>query len=523
MSVIHKEKKFKPYLKYLITHILGLEEDDEDFEQCLEFALSNVLYHHFMCVDKFKVNSCLNGLVEKFKYHGFINKSKHLKQCKEKFMNLAVVKNHPEYDIGWSILSLLSLLAENPTGCLSDSLIYEEVQLTDTSLSISTLQAQDDEIDWYSYLREGDERFELPSCDSPDEWTDDEEDHTVSKLSDSESADLVTVVSKHQDDTYKPPASAQGSDKQFFSKLIRRKMQSLEWLKSHRQHSWWNDDCLREIPQSKLRDANLAIQWEKFTRFEEKLNIISEYKLLREFLWCAFVLSPGAVIFRPYYSLCSVRPDTLAKFLSPGLETLRLYREMSSFRSHLTNTLCSHTLRVYACALADILRPLGARFVHTERIIRAGESKMTLLDLSVDLEAEFGDVRYIYFNIHARVTRAWRDTPHYVQAHNVIQVLFDQLREASNSSRVSMCTSLLVQCLAVSFETVDVLLSEGRLYDPTMDNEIKPRLSLTTSTPANDFLRSFYEETSCCANAFVLVDKLNKLVALESSIQNKGE
>ncbi|KAL1465249.1 hypothetical protein WDU94_004833 [Cyamophila willieti] len=299
--------------------------------------MSNILYHHFMCVDRFKVNSCLNGLVEKFKYHGFINKSKHLKNSKEKFIDTDVVKNHHQYDVGWSILSLLSLLAENPTGCLSDSFVLEEAHLPDTSFSISTLQSQDDSIDWYSYLREGDERFQLPCDESEEEWTD-EEDQTVSRLSDSESCDVVTVVSKYQDDATllsvstqqvtisqmpslvannEPPLSVRfdGSDKQFFSKLMKRKAQSLEWLKSHRQHAWWNNINLREMPVSTMRDANLAILWEKFTRFEEKLNIVSEHKLLREFLWFAFVFSPNAVICRPYYSLSSVRPVSIIHIL----------------------------------------------------------------------------------------------------------------------------------------------------------------------------------------------------------------
>uniref|UniRef100_A0A8D9DXR8 Gamma-tubulin complex component n=1 Tax=Cacopsylla melanoneura TaxID=428564 RepID=A0A8D9DXR8_9HEMI len=480
MSVIQKEKKFKPYVKYLIGHLLDLE-----------------------------------------------------------------------YDVGWSILSLLSLLAENPTGCLSDSFVQEEAHLPDTSFSISTLQSQDNSVDWKTILREGYERFELPCDESEDEWTE-EEDQTVSRLSDSESFDLVTVVSKYQDDALLSASNAQqvtisqmlslvdnsetpmsvrfdGSDKQFFSKLMRRKAQSVEWLKSHRQHAWWNNGNLREMPLSTMEDANLAIIWEKFTRFEEKLNIVSDHKLLREFLWFSLVSSPNAVICRPYYSISSVRPDTLNKFLSTGLDTLRLYREMISFRSQLCNVLCAHTLRVYACALAKILPPLAESFVHTERLLRS-DHKVTLLELWMDNEAEFMNVRYIYYNVHARVTTAWNQTPHYMQAHNLIQVLLHEIQEASNSSRISMITSLLVRCLSVYFESVDVLLSEGRLYDPcnefflisTMDNEIVHRPQLSSSVESNEFLTSFYEETASCANDFILVDKLNKLIELESCIENKG-
>lgn len=56
-----------------------------------------------------------------------------------------------------------------------------------------------------------------------------------------------------------------------------------------------------------------------------------------------------------------------------------------------------------------------------------------------------------------------------------------------------------------------------------MDNEIRTRIPQKSSFPFNEYLQSYYEETESCGNAFALADKLNKLVALESSIQNKGK
>lgn len=466
-------------------------------------------------------------------------------------MTLDVVRNHPEYDIGWSVLSLLSLLAENPTGCLSDSLVTEDVHLPDTSLSISMLQAQDDTVDWYSYLREGDEKFQIPFNESLDEWSDDEQ--TESKLSDSQSADVVTVVFKYEKDVQKPSGSTvtihqmpsilsrndllsnryQGSNKQFYHQLVRRKMRSLEKLKSNVQNTWWNDPGVRQLPLSKVRDAQLAILWEKFNRFEEKLNIVSEYKLVREFLWSLFVYSSNAMLFRPYYSVCSARPDTLKTFLLPKLETLALFREMASFRNLLSDSVCSHSLRVYASALEEILRPLGEKFVLIERLVRKEQSKVTLLSLSVDLEKDMQDVRFIYYNIHAHVTKDWQETAHHLQAHNVLQVLFHNVQKASSNSCVSICTTLLVHCLSVSLEVVDILMSEGRIYDPSnefflvssMENEIKCRVPFTSPSPyhTSEILRSYYEETESSANSFVLVEKLNKLVALNDYIQNKGK
>lgn len=58
-----------------------------------------------------------------------------------------------------------------------------------------------------------------------------------------------------------------------------------------------------------------------------------------------------------------------------------------------------------------------------------------------------------------------------------------------------------------------------------MENEIKCRVPFTSPSPyhTSEILRSYYEETESSANSFVLVEKLNKLVALNDYIQNKGE
>jgi hypothetical protein len=61
-----------------------------------------------------------------------------------------------QYDIQWSLLSLLLHLANNPTA---------SAHLIQTTTTIAEVPDEEENFDWTSYLREGDEKF---ICDYDD-------------------------------------------------------------------------------------------------------------------------------------------------------------------------------------------------------------------------------------------------------------------------------------------------------------------------------------------------------------------
>lgn len=58
-----------------------------------------------------------------------------------------------QYDIQWSLLSLLLHLANNPTASA------HHLQTTHTTVKVPQEKEEKDNFDWASYLREGDEKF----------------------------------------------------------------------------------------------------------------------------------------------------------------------------------------------------------------------------------------------------------------------------------------------------------------------------------------------------------------------------
>ena len=68
----------EPLAVNLISTMTDIEEDEENFEICERFVLSNLLYHKFLDPDELKVKSSLKGLIQKFKIHAQPEKAGHL-------------------------------------------------------------------------------------------------------------------------------------------------------------------------------------------------------------------------------------------------------------------------------------------------------------------------------------------------------------------------------------------------------------------------------------------------------------
>lgn len=68
----------EPLAINLISTVTDIEEDEENFEICERFVLSNLLYHKFLDPDELKVKSSLKGLIQKFKIHAQPEKAGHL-------------------------------------------------------------------------------------------------------------------------------------------------------------------------------------------------------------------------------------------------------------------------------------------------------------------------------------------------------------------------------------------------------------------------------------------------------------
>ena len=69
----------------LIKTVTNIEEDEENFEICERFCLSNLLYHKFLDPDENKINRILSGLEQKFRVHAQPEKANCLKFLVSKY------------------------------------------------------------------------------------------------------------------------------------------------------------------------------------------------------------------------------------------------------------------------------------------------------------------------------------------------------------------------------------------------------------------------------------------------------
>ena len=69
----------------LISTVTDIERDEENFEICERFVLSNLLYHKFLDPDELKVKSSLKGLTQKFQIHAQPEKAGHLEELLAKY------------------------------------------------------------------------------------------------------------------------------------------------------------------------------------------------------------------------------------------------------------------------------------------------------------------------------------------------------------------------------------------------------------------------------------------------------
>ena len=99
----------------LIQTITGFDSDEENFELCEKFVLSNIFYHKYLDPDEIKIDREIKGIVQKFRIHAQPEKANAFEKLIEKYKNDEVFsESHEQFDIKYRLLSLLLNLSETP-------------------------------------------------------------------------------------------------------------------------------------------------------------------------------------------------------------------------------------------------------------------------------------------------------------------------------------------------------------------------------------------------------------------------
>ena len=85
MAKLTPKEKMEIETVNLIKSLTDIDEDEENFEICERFCLSNLFYHKFLDPDENKINRSLVGLQQKFLVHAQPEKAKMFEQLVKKY------------------------------------------------------------------------------------------------------------------------------------------------------------------------------------------------------------------------------------------------------------------------------------------------------------------------------------------------------------------------------------------------------------------------------------------------------
>ncbi|CAH1406267.1 unnamed protein product [Nezara viridula] len=302
--VLNIKKLLADDLKGLITHVTGHQEGSPEFKKCEDTSWSLIVDHYYPSVYDLKVKSTLNDFVDKFKVHGFPQKAKNLKMLIEAYSELDYFKKYCGPGIQWGIVDFLIKLSFKPTNALED----------DPPLNLEKgNKSKDESFDWGTYLKEGYEKFQLPSEDE-ESWTEEEAE------------EIQNNISVHPLETFRPvqiPSPPRPTPSDLRLEALQRAENAAKWLEEHTQSLWWKNPILREIPESKRKEANYCLIWEKQMKHHRvsinETRILGERKVVMELIYvlsmpssCYFIREISKDCFKPIpdISICSISPVT---------------------------------------------------------------------------------------------------------------------------------------------------------------------------------------------------------------------
>ncbi|XP_016843596.1 gamma-tubulin complex component 5 isoform X1 [Nasonia vitripennis] len=464
-------------LKLLITAISGFEEGEEGFQICERFALSQIKHHRYLSVNSHAVKKEIEEITQKFLIHGKYDVAKEFQELVKSFLTNFDFERHPQYDVQWSLLSLLLNLANetNKSELNSSSQPYR-----DRSQNI-TITAEDDkseEIDWGQYLKEGQEDFFCNyDSDSDSEWSEDENNGQLSL-----SIPGNQKTSGNIQDATNSGTNIYQSSIHDVPKSLPQEIISKNWLKTNIQNSWWNElDWHQYKVKSEFEAAHLYEHWRKNTLKSNKIiGTLSEYQACREILWMFHIQSSMALFQEETGSEFSIRDVSIPSLTTVAFKSMLLsyyqyftmIREMVTFLENIFNHVDTSvenrkpplTYEAYAITLQQQLLRIKSGLVDFEIAMMKQEDQKTFLSISKNLKRYLDRVKMI-FEIHKSVVEDWKKMTNWQAASKLLSCLYFKMQNSSSYETVNLCATLYLASLSVYLNIVDVWLSEGRLED----------------------------------------------------------
>ncbi|KAL7306403.1 hypothetical protein TKK_0001821 [Trichogramma kaykai] len=514
LSDIHRD------LKLLITAISGFEESHEGFPICERFALSQIKHHRYLSVNSNAVKREIEEITQKFLIHGKYDVAKEFKELVESFLTCFDFERHPQYDLQWSLLSLLLNLANETNKSEISTLLSRDRSLN--GHNSSTEEEKLEEIDWAQYLKEGQEEFfNQYYSDSDSDWSEDENDGQLNLSSYKQENEPNEKKSHIIHNFIEISSREQIND-------LPQQIISKNWLKNNVQTFWWNElDWHQHRVDSPFAAAHFNEVWKKSTLRNRKVtSTISEYQACRELLWMFHAQSTMTLYQEEANSKFSVKEATIPSLTTVAFKSMlrsfcQYYTMIKDIENFLENVLRmkessenyhkpSFTYETYATMVQHELLKIKTGLSDFEIEVMKQDSQKTFLSISKLLKVQLDKIKTIY-EIHKTVTEDWEKSENWQSASKLLSKLFHKIQNCSKPDAINLCVSLYLSCLSVYLNIVDVWLSQGRLED-WRDEFLIARCTETTETSSRGYSRCLEEFVVRTLDSICLEDPVMKIL-----------
>ncbi|CAH1406266.1 unnamed protein product [Nezara viridula] len=483
--VLNIKKLLADDLKGLITHVTGHQEGSPEFKKCEDTSWSLIVDHYYPSVYDLKVKSTLNDFVDKFKVHGFPQKAKNLKMLIEAYSELDYFKKYCGPGIQWGIVDFLIKLSFKPTNALED----------DPPLNLEKgNKSKDESFDWGTYLKEGYEKFQLPSEDE-ESWTEEEAE------------EIQNNISVHPLETFRPvqiPSPPRPTPSDLRLEALQRAENAAKWLEEHTQSLWWKNPILREIPESKRKEANYCLIWEKQMKHHRvsinETRILGERKVVMELIYvlsmpssCYFIREISKDCFKPIpdISICSISPNLFSIIIDENVCVYLPYiQKLQTFISEMEQDFSSSipcTYRAYGFSMKKIFSIYRSKLEDIERTVEAQEDITTLRYLIAEITPWLHNIEYLYRVHESAISLDYKEKDCRSNALRLLTVLYSELKGG---------TMWRIGDTAWQKKTILCLFIDS----------FEPFLNMLCCHLANTYHKSFGSEFFLCGSGTLLVD-----------------
>ncbi|GFS61118.1 gamma-tubulin complex component 5 [Trichonephila inaurata madagascariensis] len=479
----------------LIRSITGFDETDENFQICLNFAESNLLYHSYTDVNSHAVKRKISSMHEKFLFQSDLDKAGALKSVTSKLIDFFEKKDETKKERGFRILSLILLLWNS---CESD--VNEK--LSNSSLSENIEASRN--FDWTSYLREDNLKYDAFS-DVSSEFSQSDQSSVNDFPSNEDSLeDLPDAPLRPptRDDSGLgiSPDSCSGTSQHFHAHLASH--ESLPSTSKRERNAltfypYWNSKFQKSYGSSpynlvtmnftKLLNDHMNSE-NPFSLIEKKV-VIHERNVIKEVLW---MLCGVKSLFIAYWDGQKFEPNPQIHLTNLTSKTLYIVlREFCAYATKQTvlqdffrKTLldasqCCRTYNAYIESMQEFIQKVRNAVSSLDAQLRKGEEIFTFMNLQRKLKSIFLEIDFLY-NIHMDVEFSIKEMQEPLhKACATLNILWKFLHYSSlqssiqDTALVKIMLKIFLKTCRPYFAFLEELMILGTFKDPHEEFLIK--------------------------------------------------